>query len=196
MAELSPRKQIVPADGQAYEQLSIQPRAKAAEVREIEGSIVELLPRLRAFARSLTRDRTAADDLLQETFVRALGHIHQFRPGTNLKAWIFAIMRNTRVSQGKRQSRELRIFKPDEGDIGSGGAMQGWSRASGVMAAALSQLPPDQKETVVLISCLGLSYEECAEACGCPIGTVKSRLNRGRETLRRILDAEVAEDLV
>ncbi|GBD49617.1 sigma-70 family RNA polymerase sigma factor [Methylopila sp. Yamaguchi] len=197
MAEALTRTKGVSLGSEAHNFARAPFPVKTKEILGIEASIVDLVPRLRAFARSLTRSHAAADDLLQETFVRALGHIDQFCPGTNLKAWIFAIMRNTYISQGKRSSRETRMFRPADCEAVAGSwAPQSWSSASQVVAKALSQLPPDQRETVVLISCLGLSYEECAETCGCAIGTVKSRLNRGREGLRRILEAETADDLV
>jgi RNA polymerase sigma-70 factor (ECF subfamily) len=167
----------------------------AAQRAEIKRSVTALIPALRGFARSMTRNVPEADDLLQETLVRALAHLHQFRPGTNLKAWLFTILRNTFISMSKRRSRERNMAAGlTSEDVGIA-PPQLWISASSSLRSALEELPDDQREVLVLIGGLGLSYEECAEVCGCPIGTIKSRLNRARARLAVLLDAESADDL-
>jgi RNA polymerase sigma-70 factor (ECF subfamily) len=154
-----------------------------------------MIPALRGFARSITRDVHEADDLVQETLVRAIGNIHQFTPGTNLKAWLFAILRNTHISLSKRRGRERDMTSSlDASDVGVAPA-QPWLTASSDFMHALERVPEDQREVLVLIGGLGVSYEECAEICGCPVGTIKSRLNRGRARLAVLPDAGSADEL-
>jgi RNA polymerase sigma-70 factor, ECF subfamily len=177
---------------------SVQARAFADDDARpaIRRSVTELLPSLRAFARSLTRDMTEADDLVQETMVRALANLHQFTPGTNLKAWLFTILRNTHISTSKRRSRERGLMSavaPE--DVGRAPAQE-WFTAKDAVQQALAKLPDAQRETIILIGALGLSYEECAEVCACEIGTVKSRLNRARARLAVLLEAETVDDVV
>lgn len=158
-------------------------------------SVTEMIPALRGFARSITRDPVDADDLVQETLVRALAHIHQFTPGTNLKAWLFTILRNTHISLSKRRSRERRLMSSAEPeDIGRGPAQE-WIMAKDEVREALEKLPPYQREVLVLVGGLGLSYEECAEICGCEMGTIKSRLNRARARLAALIEAQSAGEL-
>ena len=170
---------------------------EAAQAADIRRSVTELIPALRGFARSITRNVTLADDLVQETLLRALANIHQFSPGTNLKAWLFAILRNTHISQAKRRNRELNSLASavEPEDIGAAPA-QHWLAATSALRASLEELPEDQREVVILIGGLGLSYEECADICGCPIGTIKSRLNRARARLSILLDADTADEIV
>lgn len=163
--------------------------------RSLRDSVTALIPPLRAFARSLTRDAADADDLAQETLLRALANIHQFQPGTNLKAWLFAIMRNTHISSAKKRGRERGMMASVEPEDVGRSAGQEWSAAKTEMQVALNKLPPAQREVIVLIGGLGLSYEECAEVCGCEMGTVKSRLNRARARLATLLDAETADEV-
>lgn len=170
--------------------------ADETDASSIRKSVTALIPALRGYARSLTRDSANADDLVQETLLRALANIHQFKLGTNLKAWMFTILRNTHISLAKRRGREASMMSPVEAeDIGRGGE-QDWSSAKNEVQAALLKLPPTQREVLVLIGGLGLSYEECAEICGCEMGTIKSRLNRARARLATLLDIETADDVV
>ena len=150
-----------------------------------EGEIVDLIPALQAFARTLCRSRADADDLVQETLVRAIAKLDSFEPGTRLKSWLFTIMRNaffTRLAKDRRQP--LGVV-----DCASSRAVQEspqeWSASFSELTAALGRLPPPQREVVVLIGMLGESYEETAAICGCAVGTVKSRLNRARAALMR-----------
>ncbi|MFL1873901.1 sigma-70 family RNA polymerase sigma factor [Hansschlegelia beijingensis] len=162
---------------------------------DLARSVTDLIPALRAFGRSMTRDVTEADDLVQETLVRALANIHQFAPGTNLKAWLFTILRNTHISLSKRRSRERNMMSETAPEDVGAAASQAWLPATSALRSAVEKLPEEQREALILIGALGLSYEECAEVCGCPIGTVKSRLNRARARLATLLDATTADEI-
>lgn len=142
--------------------------------------IVQLIPALRAFARTFYRDPDTADDLVQETLVRALSAINQFRPGTSMKSWLFTIMRNAFYTKVRVETREA----PGATDCVSlqvaSNATQEWSVRGGEIARAIQRLPQQQREVLVLIGVLGVSYEEAAAICGCAMGTIKSRLSRAR----------------
>jgi RNA polymerase sigma-70 factor (ECF subfamily) len=155
--------------------------------------VVTTVPRLRAFARSLTNgDRQLADDLVQDTVVNALRAQRQFTPGTNLEAWLFAILRNRfRSLVGRRRNRleqpqddkELeRVFwtPPAQDAVIEIAAFR----------RAFRDLAPSHREVLVLVGVHGLSYERVAEICGCQIGTVKSRINRARTVLKAKLLGE------
>jgi RNA polymerase sigma-70 factor (ECF subfamily) len=152
------------------------------------------VPRLRAFAVSLTASADRADDLVQETLVRALSHIDQFRPGTNLRAWLFTILRNQFNSEYRQ--RRWMTEDPDGIYVGSlkTAAEQGSWLEFQELRAALTQLSPDQREAVILVGASGMSYEEAASICGCAVGTIKSRVNRGRRRLAQLLSIERVED--
>lgn len=185
------RTQPEAADSQDVE----PPSPAVAQTSEVTRSVAALIPALRGFARSLTRDPTEADDLLQETLTRALANLHQFTPGTNLKAWLFAILRNTHISIAKKRGRERSLLSGVEAEDVGMAPPQPWIAATGALRAALAALPADQRDVVVLIGGFGLSYDECAEVCGCAIGTIKSRLNRARSKLAEALDAQSVDDL-
>ncbi|BCM20794.1 ECF RNA polymerase sigma factor EcfG [Mesorhizobium sp. J8] len=148
-----------------------------------EATIVDLIPALRAFARTFCRDKTDADDLVQETLLKGIAHIDQFEPGTRIKSWLFTIMRNTFYTKHKVYTREA----PAVNDCASARSItygdQEWHIRSQEVHAAIGKLPPQQREVLVLIAILGVSYEETAGICGCAIGTIKSRLNRARMSL-------------
>ncbi|MEO3997266.1 sigma-70 family RNA polymerase sigma factor [Mesorhizobium sp. CAU 1732] len=158
--------------------------------------IVELIPALRAFARTFYRDTTDADDLVQETLTRALGAIHQFNAGTSMKSWLFTIMRNTFYTKVKVSNREA----PGSADCVSGrlstDATQEWSARGREVATAIQRLPAEQREVIMLIGVLGVSYEEAVDICGCAMGTIKSRLNRARTRLLKELDEASASSSV
>jgi RNA polymerase sigma-70 factor (ECF subfamily) len=155
--------------------------------------IEELLPRLRRYSRALCGSREAADDLTQDTLERAWLKRAQWQPGTNLRAWLFAIMHSVFINGVKR-------VRPTESLEALGDAApqpEGAARAeSGVqlseMAAALRRLPDEQREVVLLVGLEQFSYAEAAEALGVPMGTVMSRLSRGRERLRDLLEGGAA----
>jgi len=156
--------------------------------------ILATVPRLRAFAVSLTASADRADDLVQETMVRALAHIGQFQPGTNLRAWLFTILRN----QFNSEYRQRRWLAEDPDGIYVGSLKTAAQQSSWLelqeLRTALTKLPPDQREAVVLVGASGMSYEEAASICGCAVGTIKSRVNRGRTRLAQLLSIERAED--
>ncbi|WP_244293091.1 sigma-70 family RNA polymerase sigma factor [Stappia sp. TSB10P1A] len=156
---------------------------KRAGLSGPQTEIVHLIPALRAFARTFYREPSPADDLVQETLTRALASIHQFRPGTSMKSWLFTIMRNTFYTKIKIETREA----PGAADCVSlrpaADPTQEWSCRGREIAQAIERLPEQQRQVLVLIGLRGVSYEEATAICGCAMGTVKSRLNRARHRL-------------
>ncbi|HLS69856.1 MAG TPA: sigma-70 family RNA polymerase sigma factor [Kiloniellales bacterium] len=175
------------------ENCTISNSESRTEEREL---IIEMMPSLRAFARSLTRNASEADDLVQETLLRALASLHQLRPGTNMKAWLFRIERNVFYTNYRKRHRECSVLAREVEDIPWIDAPQEWSVKARAMEHALSQLPPDQKEALLLVSGTGLSYEEAAEICGCALGTIKSRVSRARTRLLTILQVYHHEEFM
>jgi RNA polymerase sigma-70 factor (ECF subfamily) len=157
--------------------------------------VVGLIPALRAFAWSLSHNGSDADDLVQETLIKAWTNREKFAPGTNLRAWLFTILRNTYYTNLIRRRREVR----DEGGEYASGlrtpAIQDLNMAMHSLQAALAQLPPEHREALILVGAAGLSYEEAAEVCNCALGTIKSRVNRARARLLKIMHAEDANEL-
>lgn len=145
-----------------------------------EDEVVALIPALRAFARTFYKNPSDADDLVQETLTKALSKTHQFTPGTNLKSWLFTIMRNTYCTRYKIATREP-TGKMDcvANNVGSL-PQQEWSLRKRELVEAIHRLPRSQREVITMIGVLGMSYKETADVCGCEIGTVKSRLYRAR----------------
>lgn len=146
------------------------------------------IPSLRAFALSLCGVPDRADDLLQETIMKAWAKQESFEAGTNIKAWLFTILRNEFYSQMRKRGRE--IGDPD--DIYTS-KMAVQPNQHGAMdmedfKKALAELSDDQREAIILVSASGFSYDEAAEICGCAVGTIKSRINRARARLQEILD--------
>ncbi|MBM1634503.1 RNA polymerase sigma factor [Sulfitobacter mediterraneus] len=149
--------------------------------------LVEHLPALRAFALSLTRNGATADDMVQDTVVKAWTNIDKFKPGTKMRAWLFTILRNTYYSSRRKLNREVAdvdgVFtatlsvKPDHD-----GRMQ-----LSDFKQAFELLPDEQREALILVGASGFSYEEAADMCGVAVGTVKSRANRGRAKLTELL---------
>lgn len=149
--------------------------------------LVNHIGALRAFAVNLTRNNAMADDLVQDTLEKAWVNMDKFEPGSNLRAWLFTILRNTYYSQYRRRLREV----SDDG-----------SRAETLTTKpdhdgrlnlrdfrhALNQLPDEQREALILVGAGGFSYEEAAETCGVAVGTIKSRVNRARKRLAEMLD--------
>ncbi|HRK18382.1 MAG TPA: sigma-70 family RNA polymerase sigma factor [Hyphomicrobiaceae bacterium] len=141
------------------------------------------IPNLRAFARSLTRRHDAADDLVQETLIKACQHIDQFTVGTNLKAWLFTILRNTYLSDLRKRRHEVEDADGSLSERVSVAASQNAHMDMIDFNKALSALPSEQREALILVGAEGFSYEEAAEMCGCAVGTMKSRVNRARNRL-------------
>lgn len=154
--------------------------------------ISRLLPDLRGFARFLTRDVTAADDLVQDTVVRALAARQQFQPDTNLKAWLFTIQRNAFFEQDRRRRRETRVMSerlPDPDSTAPDAAMRG---EVSDLQRMLFTLPPLLREALVLVGAQELSYEQAAVICGVPVGTVKARVSRARTQLALLVEKDGA----
>jgi RNA polymerase sigma-70 factor, ECF subfamily len=166
----------------------------AGTSQSIREDILATIPNLRAFAISLSGNADNADDLVQETLVRALAHIDSFEPGTNLPAWLFTILRNLFRSEYRKRKREV-----EDSDGRFAATLKTRPAQSSRIEFeefqhALSKIPADQREALILVGASGFSYEETAEICGCAVGTIKSRVNRARTKLAEILDIESIED--
>lgn len=157
-------------------------------------NVVAMLPALRAFARTFYRNQTDADDLVQETLLRALSSFETFTPGTRLKSWLFTIMRNAFYTQIKKSSREPLGVIRCISDTRSAPPSQEWTLHAKEVGCAIHNLPAHQREVLVLITIEGMSYEDAAHVCGCNIGTIKSRLNRARARLSAHFDASDVHD--
>jgi len=154
------------------------------------------MPRLRRYARSLLFDPAPADDLVQSTLERALSHWHQFDQRRDMLVWLLSIAHNAFLDQRRRDHR-LSIVDPAqiEAQVDAQRADPGTDVGLRLdLSAALSRLPPEQREPLLLVGVEQLSYAECAEALGIPIGTVMSRVSRGRAALREHLDGRSRPD--
>ena len=153
-------------------------------------TIMSFIPSLRAFAFSLSRNSADADDLVQETLAKAWAHRARFEPGSNLRAWLFTILRNSWYTGAAKRRREV----PDEEGRYAAGltaeASQEWTAELTALQAALNALPPEHREAIVMVGAAGLSYQEAADIAGCAVGTIKSRVNRARHRLALLLDME------
>ena len=158
--------------------------------------VVALIPALRAFAWSLSHNGSDADDLVQDTLIKAWTNREKFEPGTNLRAWMFTILRNTYYTHVLRRRREVRDEMGEYAGQLKTPATQDWSVAMRTLQLALQRLPPEHREALILVGAAGLSYEEAAEICGCALGTIKSRVNRARARLLKIMDADDATDVM
>lgn len=163
---------------------------------EWRSDVVAMIPALRAFAWSLSHNGSDADDLVQDTLIKAWTNRDKFEPGTNLRAWLFTILRNTYYTQVIRRRREVRDETGEYANNVRTPPTQDWSVAMRALQAALAQLPDEHREALILVGAAGLSYEEAAEICGCALGTIKSRVNRARARLLKIMDAEDPADVM
>ena len=162
---------------------------------EFERGLTEAIPRLRRFAHSLSRDAADADDLTQLTMERALRS--HWEPGTRLDAWLYRIMRNLWIDEGRSRSRKLKVVRPLEDGEDPGFDPRPGQDASidlGRVMAAMAKLPDEQREVVALILVEGFGYREAAELLDLPIGTVSSRLVRGRTALLTLLGEGSSDD--
>lgn len=161
-----------------------------AEVQQFQADITALVPNLRAFARSISGNADSADDLVQETLVKAWKNREMFAPGSNLKAWLFTILRNTFISERRKRKNEV----PDaDGQLAAAVAVPAAQTAHMDLLdfkEALEKLPSDQREALLLVGAEGFSYEDAALTCGCAVGTIKSRVNRARAKLAEVLGLE------
>lgn len=160
--------------------------------KELLGS----LPSLRAFAYSLTGAADKADDLVQDTVLKAWAKNKSFQMGTNMKAWLFTILRNEFYSQMRKKGREVQDTEGTFTDSLAVHPAQDSALDMQDFKKALDTLPEDQREAIVLIGASGFSYEEAAEICGCAVGTIKSRVSRARLRLTEILEVSGASDYV
>jgi RNA polymerase sigma-70 factor (ECF subfamily) len=148
------------------------------------------IPRLRRYARALTRDVSRADDLVQNCLTRALAKQHLWQPGTNLRAWLFTIQHHQHVNDVRRSIREGSHVMLDE-------ARELTVQSNAIpalqlrdLAVALGKLQPEQRQVILLVGLEGMPYDEVASVLNVPVGTVRSRLSRGRDQLRRLMGAE------
>lgn len=162
--------------------------------RTFKREMLSCLPSLRAFAYSLAGKPDRADDLVQDAIMKAWAKQDSFEPGTNMKAWLFTILRNEFYSQARKRGREIQdsdglfterlaVHPAQHGNLD----MQDFRRA-------LDRLPDDQREAIILVGASGFTYEEAAEICGCALGTIKSRVNRARNRLQELLDVSGEQD--
>lgn len=160
---------------------------------EFSADVVELIPKLRAYARALTRDSSDCDDLVQETLAKALKYENRFEKGTKLKAWLFTIMRNAFYTSAKKSTRE----RPGLADCVSDSVLVNPVHDSIILhkqvMRAIDRLPTQFREMLILVVMLGESYENAARICGCAVGTVKSRVNRARNLVIAELEKGVQE---
>lgn len=157
--------------------------------------LIKAVPNLRAFAISLCGDVDRADDLVQETLVKAWNNLASFEQGTNLKAWLFTILRNTYFSECRKLRREV---KDPDGELAAKLSVLPEQHGHMDMVdfnRALAKLSDDQREALILVGAEGFAYEEVAAICGCAVGTVKSRVNRARVRLADLLQIETAAEL-
>ena len=146
------------------------------------------IPRLRRYARALTRDVSRADDLVQSCLTRAVAKQHLWQPGTDLRAWLFTILHNQHVNDVRRSVREgINVAVEEMAPV-----LTVQSNAIAVLQlrdleTAIAQLPQEQRQVILLVGLEGMRYEAVAEIIGVPVGTVRSRLSRGRESLRRLM---------
>ncbi|MCO5064781.1 MAG: sigma-70 family RNA polymerase sigma factor [Rhizobiaceae bacterium] len=158
-----------------------------AQPESFKKDLLAAIPSLRAFGVSLSQNADRADDLVQETLVKAWDKQDSFETGTNLKAWLFTILRNEFYSQMRKRGREV---QDSDGIMTQKLAVHPGQLGVLDLAdfrEALSTLPPDQREAIILIGASGFSYEEAAEICDCAVGTIKSRVSRARTRLQQVL---------
>jgi RNA polymerase sigma-70 factor (ECF subfamily) len=158
--------------------------------QNIHEQIVLLLPRLRRFARNLTRDAADADDVVQIAVERALLRLDQWQRDARLDSWLFKIVRNAWIDEVRSRSRRDQIFLAEEAGENVGSEPMESEIAIMSVQAAMKKLPEDQRTAVSLVLVEGLPYKEAAEVLEIPIGTLTSRLARGREALQALLGAE------
>lgn len=160
----------------------------------VRDAVLAAVPGLRAFAISLCGNVDRADDLVQETLLRALANIDSFQPGTNMSAWLFTILRNHFRSEYRKRRREV-----EDSDGSYAETLKSHPEQHGRMEmeefrVALAKLPPDQREALVLVGASGFSYEEAASICQCAVGTIKSRVNRARTRLSELMAIDGVDD--
>jgi RNA polymerase sigma factor (sigma-70 family) len=165
--------------------------ASESFVANIYNEIEAEIPRLRRYARALTRDVTIADDLVQDCLARALGKLHLWQKGTDLRAWLFTILHNQYVNYVRRSVREgASVGLSDSEPLLTRGPQQGRRLELRDLERAIAKLPEEQQSAILLVGLEGMRYEEVASVLGVPVGTIRSRLSRGREALRKLVGIE------
>lgn len=171
------------------------PRKRGSDAPPPDGSeagfrdqLVAVIPHLRAFARSLCKDPTQADDLAQEALAKAWKARDSFEPGTSLKAWTFMILRNQFYSEKRRSWRSA----PLDAEVAENTLVASDNPTAPMelleLRAALNKLPDDQREALILVGAGGMAYEEAAQVCQCAVGTIKSRVSRARRALENLMN--------
>ena len=160
----------------------------------VRKAVLGAVPSLRAFAISLCGNVDRADDLVQETLLRALANIQSFQPGTNMSAWLFTILRNHFRSEYRKRRREVEDSDGHYAETLKTQPDQYGQVEFKEFQVALTQLPADQREALILVGASGFSYEEAANICGCAVGTIKSRVNRARTRLAELMNIAGADD--
>jgi len=157
---------------------------------EFKASLIEMVPHLRAFARSLCNNAVAADDLVQDTMLRAWKARESYVAHTSFRAWTFTILRNVFYSEKRRswRSTELAPEMAERTLVAADDPSKGMELVE--LRNALDHLPDDQREAIILVGAGGMSYDEAAQIVGCAVGTIKSRVSRARKALGEMLDAE------
>jgi RNA polymerase sigma-70 factor (ECF subfamily) len=156
--------------------------------------MLEVVPSLRAFAISLCGNVDRADDLVQETLLRAWANMGSFQLGTNMSAWLFTILRNLFRSEYRKRRREVEDVDGSYAESLTSAPEQNSRLEIVEFRDALTLLPSEQRESLILVGASGFSYEEAAQICGCAVGTIKSRVNRARSRLAEILSIDRACD--
>jgi RNA polymerase sigma-70 factor (ECF subfamily) len=180
-ADLLDRLQSTPAQNQKVNEDRLSDK-------DFKDELAQVIPHLRAFGRSLSGNRDVADDLVQETLLKAWAARHRFQAGTNMRAWTFIILRNLFLSQMRRAR-----FKGEWDDFTASkllAAPAGQDRQIELadLERGLMELPQAQREALILVGAGGFAYEEAAKICGCAVGTIKSRVARGRSALETVLE--------
>jgi RNA polymerase sigma-70 factor (ECF subfamily) len=175
------------------EDVPAMPARRGAPTVDPRDEIVTHLRPMRAFAMSLTRDRERADDVVQDTVLKAWTNIDKFQPGTNMRAWLFTILRNTFYSERRKAAR---VVADHDGSLSDRMAVRpdhDGRLALADLLRAFRTLPVGQREALILVGAEGFSYDETAAMCGCAVGTIKSRANRGRRRLALLLSIDDGE---
>jgi RNA polymerase sigma-70 factor (ECF subfamily) len=154
---------------------------------DVRAQLPELLPRLRRFARVITRNVHDADDLVQVAVEKALARAAQWRPGSRLDSWMFGIMKNAWIDEIRARRRRGRVHAPEEAGFAVGDASAAARDIALSVQTAMARLPEEQRMAIALVLVEGLSYKDAAEALGIPVGTLTSRLARGRDALQALL---------
>ena len=167
-----------------------KPERNALPETEFRDQLVAIIPELRVFARGLCTGRSIADDMVQDALTRAWSARKSYESGSNFRAWMFMILRNQYYTTIRKLSRMV-PWDPEAAErILIEPAAQDWQIEVSDVTAALQKITPEQREVLLLVGANGLTYEEAAEIAGCAVGTIKSRLARGRAALKAVIEGE------